>query len=275
MTNVILITGSSGFVGTQVLQSLNNTNAAFRLVIRTNTKLPANLTTNIERVIRTPDLFAESESWWAKTCEGVDTTLHMAWYTEPGKYQHSPKNIDCLNGTLALARGCIRASVRRFVGIGTCLEYDLTYDRLSTHTPLNPLSPYAHAKAAVYKSLLRHLPANNIEFAWCRIFYLYGIGEDERRLAAYIRSKLSMGEKAYLSGGNQIRDWMDVREAGEMIAEVVVNDNQGAINICSGKGISVRQFAEKIADEYGRRDLLRFGKPSDKDFNPQRVVGHK
>ena len=150
MTKIILITGSSGFVGTQVLQSLEKTGTAVRLVLRENTKLPVSFNANIESVIRTPDLFAESESWWTKACEGVDTILHIAWYTEPGKYQQSPKSIDCLNGTLVLASGCIKAGVRRFVGIGTCLEYDLTYARLSKDTTLNPLTPYAVAKTTVY-----------------------------------------------------------------------------------------------------------------------------
>ena len=33
--------------------------------------------------------------------------------------------------------------------------------------------------------------------------------------------------------------------------------------ICSGIPVSVRQLSERIADEYGRRDLLRFGARSE------------
>jgi dTDP-6-deoxy-L-talose 4-dehydrogenase (NAD+) len=37
--------------------------------------------------------------------------------------------------------------------------------------------------------------------------------------------------------------------------------------------MSVRQLAESIADEYGRRDLLRFGARTQNQFDPPRVVG--
>ena len=107
------------------------------------------------------------------------------------------------------------------------------------------------------------LPANGVEFAWCRLFYLFGEGEDERRLVPYLRAKLKAGEPAELSSGTQIRDFLDVREAGRMIAETALGGR------CRGRSISaraqpvtVRQLAERIADEYGRRDLLRFGAPA-------------
>ena len=43
-----------------------------------------------------------------------------------------------------------------------------------------------------------------------------------------------------------------------MIADAALGTAQGPINICSGVPITVRELAERIADEYGRRDLLRF-----------------
>jgi nucleoside-diphosphate-sugar epimerase len=45
------------------------------------------------------------------------------------------------------------------------------------------------------------------------------------------------------------------------------------VNICSGEAVTVRQLAERIADEYGRRDLLRFGAKPENSFDPPRVVG--
>jgi len=50
--------------------------------------------------------------------------------------------------------------------------------------------------------------------AWCRLFYLHGEGEDARRLVPYLRAKLIAGEPAELTSGKQIRDYLDVRDAG-------------------------------------------------------------
>jgi dTDP-6-deoxy-L-talose 4-dehydrogenase (NAD+) len=82
-----------------------------------------------------------------------------------------------------------------------------------------------------------------------------------------------MGEPAKLTSGDQIRDFLNVREAGRMIAEAALGSELGSVNICSGIPVTVRQLAEQIADEYGRRDLLEFGARPDNLFDPPRVVG--
>ena len=219
------------------------------------------------------DIFAESAAWWADACRGVDTVIHAAWYAEPGLYLQSPKNQQCLSGTLRLAQGAIEARVRRFIGIGTCFEYDLSAGRLTVATALKPTSAYAQAKVDTFNALARLLPQHGVAFAWCRLFYLYGEGEDARRLVPYLRARLKAGESAELSSGTQVRDYLDVREAGRMIAEVALGTVQGPVNICSGRPTTVRQLAERIADEYGRRDLLRFGARPDNLIDPPCVVG--
>jgi dTDP-6-deoxy-L-talose 4-dehydrogenase (NAD+) len=230
---------------------------------------------NIERVFTTPDLFSESADWWMKKCTNVDTIIHMAWYAEPGKYLQSDKNIDCLIGTLEMAKGAANAGVTRLVGIGTCFEYEINENTLSVNTPLRPLTTYASAKAAAYLTLSQWLPQKKIEFAWCRLFYLYGEGEDRRRLVSYLRSQIINGEVAELTSGKQIRDFLDVLEASSMIVDIAESDKVGAFNICSGVPISVKELAENIAKEYGRIDLLNFNSRLENAMDPPYVVGHK
>ena len=267
----VLITGATGFVGRQVHAALAERGVAVRVVIRAGTE--ARLIAPAEAIVTTPDLFAEPATWWARACAGIATVVHAAWYAESGQYLHSPKNAECLNGTLAFAAGAAEAGVRRFVGVGTCFEYDVSAGTLSTQTPLKPETPYAEAKAAAFSALSAFLPPRGVAFAWCRLFYLYGEGEDERRLVPTLRRCLSAGEPADLTSGQQVRDFLDVRDAGRMIADAALGSVQGPVNVCSGVPITVRAFAERIADGYGRRDLLRFGARPDNAFDPPYVVG--
>ena len=273
MTQRILITGATGFVGRQVLRRILVNDVLVTAVVRAGSEQRLEVHQKIASVITSVDIFSENADWWANACQSIDTIIHCAWYAEPGKYLQAAVNLDCLRGTLDLAKGAATAKVRRFVGIGTCVEYNLNFGELSVGTPLRPLTAYAGAKAAAYLSLSQWLPTQSIEFAWCRLFYLYGEGEDDRRLVPYLRKKLAAGEVAELSSGNQIRDFMDVRDAGRMIADVSLSDEVGATNICSGIPVSVRQLSERIADEYGRRDLLRFGARPENLMDPPRVVG--
>lgn len=273
MTKVILLTGATGFVGRQVLRTLATRDVRVRVVVRSGKQDQVSRMDNIESLVPTADLFAEDAIWWTEVCRDITTVIHVAWYAEHGKYMQSAKNLDCLSGTLQMAKGAANAGVQRFVGIGSCSEYDVSGGLLSIDTALRPTTPYASAKAAAFMALAQYLPQQGIEFAWCRLFYVYGEAEDPRRLVPYLRAKLLAGEVAELTSGNQLRDFLDVAQAGQMIVDIALGNQQGPINVCSGIPTSVRQFAEAIADEYGRRDLLKFGARADNLFDPLCVVG--
>jgi dTDP-6-deoxy-L-talose 4-dehydrogenase (NAD+) len=255
------------------LKSLIAENVRIRCIVREGKESELPVSEKLELPLVTKDLFEESEEWWRSALEGIHTIIHAAWYAEPGQYQLSPKNLDCLLGTLIMAKAVIASGCKRFVGIGTCFEYEHSSQKLSTDAPLGPSSPYAAAKAAAYLSLSQTLPSQGVEFVWCRLFYLYGEGEDPRRLVQSIRISLSEGREVALTAGNQVRDFLDVREAGERIAQVALGKFTGPLNICSGAPITVRELAESVADGFGRREFLKFGARPENPVDPVFVVG--
>lgn len=269
----VLVTGGTGFVGRQVLRALAERRIPLRAVIRTATaaRLPDGI--GDLDVLETDDLFAETAAWWETACKGIGKVVHLAWVATPGTYLTAPENLDCLSGTLALAKGAARAGVERFLGVGTCFEYDLGERVLSVETPLRPTTPYAGAKAAAFQALSQWLPAQGISFLWARLFYLYGEGEDPRRLVPYLRKQLAAGLRADLTSGRQIRDFLDVREAAKQLVDALYSDAGGAYNLCSGVPVTVRQLAERIAGEYGRSDLLNFRARPDNLVDPACVLG--
>jgi nucleoside-diphosphate-sugar epimerase len=174
----VILTGATGFVGRQILHYLLEQSCSVRVLVRDPSRLRGISASRALEVVQTPDLFAESTSRLEELLEGSETLLHAAWYAEPGKYLTSPLNLACLNGTLNLASAFAAVGGKRFVGVGTCAEYDVSAGLMTIDTPLVPNTLYAACKASAFQVLSCLFGPEDATFAWCRIFYLYGEGED-------------------------------------------------------------------------------------------------
>jgi nucleoside-diphosphate-sugar epimerase len=271
----VLLTGASGFVGRHLLKILVDRGYNVRVIVRSSRRPISTISEDKIEVVETDDLFEESIDKLIVLCSGCHTLIHAAWYAEPGKYLTSSINLSCLQGTVRLANAFAQIGGARFIGLGSCAEYRSSMQPLDAQSPLEPTTLYAACKISTFYTLNQFFSDLGVGFAWCRLFYLYGEGEDIRRLAPYVHHQLSSGQPALLSSGNQVRDFIDVSEAAKMIVDIAMSERQGAVNICSGQPMSVRQFAERIGDEYGRRDLLRFGMKPDNLFDPPLVLGKR
>lgn len=269
----ILLTGASGFVGRQVARRLVEAGHRPVLVLRPGRLAATGLAAAQVDVVETPDLFGEPAAWWDAALEGVETIIHAAWYVEPGKYLDSLENLRCVEGSLRLADAAQRAGVTHFIGVGTCFEYRLPNAHITADAPVGPVTLYAAAKLALLRMLEKRFEATGMLLSWSRLFYLYGEGEHPARLFPMLHRKLAAGEKVQLSSGDKLRDFLDVGEAGEMIAGLVETRQAGVVNICSGRAATIREIAEEIAGLHGRRDLLEFGTGTVHPRDPQAVVG--
>ena len=269
----ILLTGATGFVGRQILKQLENKGHQITIVVKPNWENRISINKALTKIIEVDDIFSQTSKWWEKKLTGISTIIHTAWYAEPGLYLNSIKNEECFLGTVQLATAAKNKNVKRFVGLGSCIEYNISNKHLSIDTPLLPKTLYSKAKVNTFNCLTNLFDNTTTSFLWCRLFYLFGEGEDPRRFYSFLHQTLKNGEAANLTNGNQVRDFIDVKIAAKMIIKGTFSSTVGPANICTGKGKTIRKIAEEIADIYGRRDLLNFGARPDNLVDPKYVIG--
>jgi nucleoside-diphosphate-sugar epimerase len=149
------------------------------------------------------------------------------------------------------------------------------HDHASTVAIIEPMSPLVpatlygaakHGLHVVAESLAAHA---GFELAWGRIFFLYGPGEDPRRLVASVARALARGEPAPASHGRQLRDFLHVEDVADAFAALAAADVTGAVNVASGTSVSIRELVELLGDLSGRPELVEIGalpvRPGDPD----------
>lgn len=250
----ILLTGASGFIGRQIASALVEQGHEVIAVSREGCAPVAGIQALAMDVL--------DEAQHARIAAvKADILIHSAWITTHGVYWTSPENTRWEAATLALAKAFIASGGKRIVGIGTCVEYDLTRSTPldETTSALAPHTPYGRAKLRTWAALRALADEAGIEAAWCRLFHLYGPGEGRERLVPAVILPLLRGEEARTSPGTQIRDFLSSIEAGRAIAHIALSSAIGPVNIGSGAPISIATLVTMLADMLGRRDLLRLG----------------
>jgi dTDP-6-deoxy-L-talose 4-dehydrogenase (NAD+) len=268
----IVVTGATGFVGAFVARAFVARGHTVRAVY-----LPNDNTARLDRLAseaeRFPlDLHVADEATLNNLLAGQDLCLHAAWYAVPGKYLTAPENIDCLTMSLRLIQAAARHGLRKFVGIGSCAEYDVTAGLLGETTPLQPSTLYAASKASTYLIGQHLAAADGMAFTWCRLFYLYGPFEPTRRLVPDLAINLLKNQAVAVTHGRQIRDFLHIADAAAGIVAAAECETTGAFNIGLGTPVAVREIVETIGALTGRTDLVQWGARAENLLDPPRIL---
>lgn len=181
--------------------------------------------------------------------------LHLAWDVTPVKCLHSPLNDALLKASENLLYHFKLNGGQRIMAAGTCSEY--FYD-----------NPYSASKRA----LLEILKNMDISYAWGRLFYQFGENEHPDRLVPYVINSLLDGKEAKCSSGEQIRDYMYVKDTARACVELLDGNVQGIIDIGTGEGRKVKDIINTIAKRLNKQHLIRLGEMERADNDVERIV---
>lgn len=249
----VLVTGATGFIGRHALQPLIERGFEVHALCHKN---PLDVNVAFHKA----DLL--SASGVEALCREVRAThlLHFAWIATPGEFWTSPLNEGWKDATIRLVRSFQKFGGVRAVVAGTCAEYGPHADTpIKEDAPCNPSTIYGKAKHETRLALASFAKETGMSLGWGRIFFLYGPHEPESKFVAYIINQLLAGKKAFLSHGEQIRDFLYVQDVADAFDALLDSDVTGEVNIASGNRISLKEIALQIARELGKEDLLSFG----------------
>jgi UDP-glucose 4-epimerase len=178
MTDRILITGASGFVGAALVRAL----AAEGRRVRAGMRQPASFGVGVENVVM-PDIGRPAD--WARLLDGVHSVVHLAGVAHAGS-GIADEVYERINhvASAGLAAAAASAGVRRLVFMSSILaQSGPSADRvLRESDPPRPTGAYGRSKLAAEKAIR----ASGVPFTILRPVLIYGPGA-KGNLATLVR----------------------------------------------------------------------------------------
>ena len=263
MKKKILVTGATGFIGKNLVESLKEKFEVYALILDEKEK---NIIPQIDYILWKTFFDRENE---IKTLDGkklgkIDTVIHLASYGVNPKDNDIDKMIESnINLTKDLILNLERVSCKNIIFTGSGFEYgDKGKIKLKEDMELNPFSLYGATKVSAFligKKLCESLGVNYINL---RLFNIFGEYEGSNRLIPQIINNYLEGKELNFTAGNQVRDYLyikDIIEVYEMILEKNIYNNE-TYNVCSSEEVTIKEFITKVADIIGiNKDSLNFG----------------
>ncbi|MEL6472479.1 MAG: NAD(P)-dependent oxidoreductase [Pseudomonadota bacterium] len=268
MSNRIIVTGGTGFIGRHAVDDL--VARGWQVVVPTS-QTDIAPRPGVEFVLcdlTDPD----ARTALARTAN-ASHLLHIAWRAAVSGLWGAPENAQWLRASLDLVNAFLEAGGARVTVCGSCGEYDWTSGLcIEDETPLRPSTVYGTAKVSMLHGVKALCEIKGASFAWGRPFFVYGPGEHESRLGASVILSLLKGEEALCSHGMQLRDYMHSGDIGRGLSALAASDLTGEYNLATGEAVRVKDVINAIAAEIGRPDRVRLGARQAPAFEPPLIV---
>lgn len=257
MPRVWIVTGSSGFLGTEVCTQMSN--LGFE-VIGIDRKVPLYLpkwqTVKSEFADFTNHLkFPKNKKFGVIHCAALKTVTDSNLNGDEFMYNNIEKSI-------SLFQSAHEAGCRNFVFVSSAAVYEESEHRLSELNPTYPKSVYGLTKLLFENHLKEQKLYRDSSVIIIRPFNIIGrntLGIPSESVVTRILKCITNDDQFILRTGpnNQapVRDYIDVKDVARLVTFFSKNQKTGIeiINACTGVGINLSSLIEKCENILSRK----------------------
>lgn len=262
----ILVTGANGYLGQGIVRIiLNNGHCVVATDFNTQfvDERAERIVCNLFEVDNPYSFFGEP-----------DVLLHLAW--RDGFVHYSSAHIDDLPKHYAFIKKMVDGGIQQVAVMGSMHEIGFFEGSINESTPCHPTTPYGIGKNALRDLTQMICKQKNSVFQWLRGYYIVGNSKFGSSIFSKITAAVDEGktEFPFTLGQNQY-DFIDYPDFCAQVAAVVGQKNeQGIINICSGKPEKLADRVERFIKENDYRIKLQYGAFPDRPYDSKAVWGN-
>jgi UDP-glucose 4-epimerase len=255
----ILITGITGFIGSQIAEILVNNNYTVIGLKRSQSNIWR--CKKIYEKIIWVDIDGENNYKEQLEILQFETLIHSAWIgvesNERESWDLQFKNLTFLTELLQISKN---VNVKKILVFGSQSEYGKFEGKITENHPTNPVNAYAATKLACLELTKNFAEINNINWVWVRVFSLFGEKEGENWLIPSTLNTIKNNLNLELTHGEQKYSYLYINDFTEIIYKIIQkNIDSGVYNVSSEISFSIKSIVTKIRDLVNPSFELKFG----------------
>ena len=248
MKKKILVTGGSGFLGSNFIKNLNLKKYDVISLSR-NRRYNKNFINGVKYIYCDISKIKELRK---KIEKKYDFIINFS-----GNINHKNKS-ETFNahyqGLKNLIKLIDKKHLRLFIQIGSSLEYGRLKSPQKENSVCRPISHYGKAKYLSSKYIKRELN----KFLILRLYQIYGPHQKNDRLIPFVINSCLKNREFPCTEGSQMRDFLFVDDLTDLLLSILKRRKikSGVYNVGSGKPISVKKLINLVVE------TLKKGRPN-------------
>lgn len=266
MSKRVLVTGAGGYIGRHVTKALCDSGAEVLVIDRH----AEDVDIRAKRIAA--DIFSGAETIYEEVGR-PDVCVHLAW--RDGFVHNSDAHMGMLSQHYTFLRDMMVGGLRQIAVMGTMHEVGYWEGAIDENTPCNPISMYGIAKDALRRSVFLLAKQHDACLQWLRAYYIYGDDSRNHSIFAKLTAAEAAGQEKFpFTSGKNLYDFIDVDElSGQIAACVMQTEEDGIINCCTGKPMSLAEKVESFIKEHNYNIQLDYGAYPDRPYDSPGVWG--
>ncbi|WP_025674881.1 NAD-dependent epimerase/dehydratase family protein [Paenibacillus polymyxa] len=255
----VLVTGGAGFIGSHIIDVLEEKHIDYFVVDNLSTGKLSNLPRNAN-FYKVDILDAEFEKVFSE--ELPTHVIHLAAQSKVNISNTAPLKDGEVNilGTLNVLKLCKEYSCKKIIYSSSAAVYGNAENLpINEDTPINPVSNYGISKFTPELYIKCYAYNYGIEYTILRYSNVFGprqTTDGEGGVISIFLNNIINGKKNYIFGdGEQTRDFIYVKDIAQANLLSLFSGHNQTINISTGKSISINELYSAIST-ICKNDLL-------------------
>jgi nucleoside-diphosphate-sugar epimerase len=251
----VIVTGSSGFLGSWICRVLSSSHNLTALVRPTSDLFRL---AGINNLTIAP---IDYENWPQYISDIKPDALILADWWGVGNQERNDlrqyENIERMRNMALVAK---EVGVKTVIGVGSQAELGPVANEITEELPDQPTTKYGFAKAESRLKLRNLFKNSDTRFVWMRIFSTYGPLDTGNWLIPQTVDALTRGESMKLTKGEQEWSYLHAYDLARGFQMALENESiEGIVNVGNPETINLKSAVMEISKNLNAQNLLEFG----------------